>query len=81
MNFEILSRYYGTDIIGWLAVLVTAFFLAHQKRSGFLYGLLSNISLILFGILSYSLATIGINILLAFINIRGYIVWGRAIKR
>ncbi len=70
-----ISYYYFTDWIGMALIFSGVFSLGNQKRYGFIFGLLSNISWFAFGILSASIATILANVILFILNLRGYIKW------
>lgn len=72
---SVLFRYYGTD---WAAMILTfaqLYYLGNKNPIGFLFGLLSNISWGLFGILAGSVANILANIVFFTMNVRGMYNW------
>jgi hypothetical protein len=75
---ELIGKYYGTD---WLAMILAFCFLylvGEKKRYGFVLGIFSSISWLVFAVLAHSIANVIANIIFIFLNMRGYLNWGKA---
>ncbi|MBX3357925.1 MAG: hypothetical protein KF745_05810 [Phycisphaeraceae bacterium] len=70
-----LTPYYGTDWLGMVLMLGYVYLLGSRRREGFLVGVASNITWGIFGVLALSWPTVGTNLILLVLNVRGYIHW------
>ena len=70
-----IFKYYGVDWIAMIASFLSLYFLGNKKKSGFLFGFVANISWLIFGIMSGSIANIVANVAFFILNLRGYIKW------
>lgn len=72
---DIVSKYYGLDLIATFITFLGTYYLGNQKRYGFLIILSGNVVWLAFGIWAQSLGIIIANIGLGALNIRGYQKW------
>lgn len=72
------TQYYGADWGGMLFTMVFLYLVGLKRRNAFLYGLVANLCWFVYAILSESVANGLANIIFAYLNIRGYIKWGKA---
>lgn len=71
------TQYYGADWGGMLFTMVFLYLIGQKQRQAFLYGLLSNICWFIYALLSESAANAIANVIFAYLNIKGYIKWGK----
>jgi hypothetical protein len=75
---DVLWKYYGVDSLGTGLTLVSLWLLGNRRRSGFVYGLVSNLAWGSFGVMSDSVATVFANAVCFLLNLRGYLRWDHA---
>ena len=72
---ESFSRFYGSDWVGMVGNLFSAWFLTKQRKLGFLIGIVGCIGWLIFGIVANSAPSVISNLIYIGINIRGWIKW------
>jgi hypothetical protein len=75
--FDLAGNYYGID---WAAMSMTFFslyYLGGKKRYGFIFGIMANISWMIFGIMAGSIANPIANTVFIILNLRGFINWNK----
>jgi len=75
--FEIISKYYGIDLLAMTITFIGIYILGNKNRYGFLIAISANIIWIIFGVLAETLGVIFANIALSILYLRGYIKWGK----
>jgi len=58
-----------------LLTLIAFYLLGEQKKSGFIFALLSNLAWIAFAIIADSLAIAILNLILIGLNLKGFLKW------
>jgi nicotinamide riboside transporter PnuC len=77
---EQLIKFKGADWVGMIFGLISTYYLAKEKRMGFLFGVIGGLGWIVFGILTGSIASILANLSFIAINCHGYLRWKRKHK-
>jgi len=77
MTFELLTQYYGVDLIATAITFLGIYQLGNKKRIGFIMTLIGNLMWLAFGVMTSSLGILIANLGLAMLNIRGYYKWGK----
>lgn len=72
---DIISKYYGLDLLATFITFLGTYYLGNKKQYGFLVILFGNLMWLIFGLWTESLGIIIANIGLGILNIRGYKKW------
>lgn len=72
---EIITKYYGIDIIATAITFAGIYYLGNKKRNGFIMTTIGNFLWLFFGLMTSSVGIIIANIGIAFLNIRGFYKW------
>jgi len=70
-------RYYGADWVGMIFGLISTYYLAKERKRGFLFGVIGGIGWITFGVLTQSVAGVLANATFILLNFRGFVRWKR----
>lgn len=73
--FEILTKYYGLDLIAMGITSLGIYLIGNKKQSGFLLAIIGGMIWIVFAILTQTIGLIIANIILIMLNLRGYLKW------
>jgi nicotinamide riboside transporter PnuC len=73
--WEQLLKFKGTDWVGMIFGLISAYFLAKGRRYGFVFGIAAGLGWVIFGVLTGSIAGILANLCFIAINCHGYFRW------
>ena len=76
-----IFRYYGADWVGMVFGLISTYYLAKQRKRGFLFGIIGGLGWITFGLLTESIAGVLANATFIFINCRGFFRWKQKAER
>ena len=74
---ELMGKYYGTDWLAMCMAFLFIYYIGERKRYGFIYGILASIFWLIFSFLAQSIANVIANVVFVFLNIRGYMYWGK----
>ncbi len=72
-----LLKFHGMDYLGMALSFVALLKLAAKQRSGFLYGALSNVAWLVFGVFAHSAATVYANAIFGGMNLYAWLRWKR----
>ena len=72
---EELLKFKGADWFGMIFGLMSTYFVAKEKRCGFIYGVLCGLGWVTFGFLTHSVASILSNIFFILFNCYGFFRW------
>ena len=72
---EMMGNHYGLDLLAVVLMFISLWLLGNRRREGFLFGLLAALAFVAFNGLVDSLWGILGNLLLAGVNIRGWLRW------
>ena len=72
---EALLKFKGTDWVGMVFGLVSTFYLAKEKRSGFIFGIIGGLGWFAFGLITQSIASMIANACFIGFNCHGYFRW------
>jgi hypothetical protein len=72
---DILTKYYGADIIAMLLSLIGIIQLGEKKTTGFVLSVGGNLLWLVVGVYSQSAGTICANAVMVVLNVRGYLQW------
>lgn len=72
---EVLFQFYGIDLVATVATLVGIYQLGNKKKAGFVVATVGNLLWIGFGVMSHSIGILIVNIAIAVLNLRGYLLW------
>ncbi len=72
---DILTKYYGADIVAMMLTLVGIARLGEKKTSGFVLSIGGNMLWLVVGMYSQSAGTICANVVMIALNVRGYYQW------
>lgn len=75
-----LLKFHGTDYVGMVLSFVALLKLAAKHRSGFLFGALSNVAWLVFGIFAMSAATVYANAIFGAMNLYAWLRWKHEAK-
>jgi hypothetical protein len=75
-----IFQYYGVDWIGSILGFFSLYLLGNKKKSGFIYGAMSDVSWIIFSVLAGSVASFVANIIVIILRVRGYMKWHKEHK-
>lgn len=70
-----LGKYHGLDWIAVIMMVSSMYALARQSRFGFIFGGISSLCWIVFGIIVWSVADVSANILCFGLNVWGFWKW------
>jgi hypothetical protein len=70
-----LLNYYGFDYLAAICAIIGIFFIGNKKRIGFILYMIAPVSGIGFAILAKSPPIIATNIIMFFMNLRGFLLW------
>jgi nicotinamide riboside transporter PnuC len=70
-----LFRYYGSDWVGMVFGLISTYYLAKERKRGFLFGVVGGLGWIAFGVLTQSVAGVLANAIFILFNCRGFWRW------
>lgn len=73
----ILTKYYGVDLVAAALTVLSIYWLGNHERRGFSVGFGSNLLWIIVAIWSQGVGLLITNVVLAGLNLRGYLVWNR----
>ena len=74
---EWIFGYLGVEWLAMVMTFLSLHCLGAKRRSGFIFGMLANVSWFAFGVMAQSLANPVANIVFFSLNARGYVKWGR----
>jgi nicotinamide riboside transporter PnuC len=74
---ELIGKYYGTDWLAMSMAFLFIYYVGEKKRHGFIFGILVSIFWLIFAFLAQSVANVIANVAFVFLNIRGYVYWGK----
>ncbi|MFT5171144.1 MAG: drug/metabolite transporter (DMT)-like permease [Candidatus Marinamargulisbacteria bacterium] len=69
------TGYYGIDWIGMLFIVMGIYYLGEKNKKGFLLGIVGCVALLIFSVLSKSVANGVLNTAMIILNIRAYKKW------
>jgi len=69
--------YFGIDWIGAFMLFMSMYLLGDGKRTGFFFGILGCLLMLVFSILAGSLGSFVLNVVLSGLNLRGYLRWNK----
>jgi len=72
---EMMGNHLGLDLIAVVLMFVSLWLLGNQRREGFIFGLLAALAFVAFNGLVDSFWGILGNLILAILNIRGWMRW------
>jgi nicotinamide riboside transporter PnuC len=72
---EALFKFKGADWVGMVFGLISTYYLAKEKRNGFLFGVVGGLGWVTFGFLTESIASIIANTCFIGFNCHGYFRW------
>lgn len=75
MDMESFSRFHGSDWVGMVGNLFGVWFLAKQRKLGFVIGSIGCIGWLIFGIIAESMPSVISNLIYIGLNIRGWLNW------
>ena len=76
----LFGKYFGIDWAGLVLLFISTHLLGNKNRYGFIAGICSNICWILYGILAASVADPLANFIILFLNVHGFLLWGKKTK-
>ena len=77
---EMMGNHLGLDLIAVVLMFVSLWRLGNQRREGFIFGLLAALAFVAFNGLVDSFWGILGNLILAILNIRGWMRWETPLK-
>jgi len=75
--WELIGQYYGIDWIAMVASVLFIYLVANQKREGFIWGVIANITWIILNLWAQIYAGVVLGVVTLIMNIIGFIKWGR----
>lgn len=72
---EYIMKFYGTDWMAMGMTFLSLHCLGNKSKFGFIFGILANVSWMVFGMMAGSIASPIANVLFLCLNIRGLIKW------
>lgn len=72
---EALFKFKGADWVGMVFGLIATYYLAKERRAGFVYGIIGGIGWVTFGFMTGSVAGVLANVCFISLNFRGYFRW------
>ena len=75
---EMMGNHLGLDLVAVVLMFISLWLLGNQRREGFIFGLLAALAFVAFNGMVDSFWGILGNLLLAGLNIRGWIRWQQA---
>lgn len=72
---ELTGNYYGLDWLAMLMSLLFLYYIGSKKRYAFILGIIGNVVWIFINFLAQIWPGVILNIILIFLNVRGYIKW------
>ena len=72
---DLVSRYYGIDLLGAILALTAAFLVGGGNRYGFLIGFLAGICMGIFAFMAESVFALILNLAMMILNVRGFVKW------
>lgn len=72
-----LLKFKGSDWVGMIFGLISTYYLAKEKRFGFLLGIIGGLGWVTFGFLTGSIAGVLANLSFIGFNLHGYFRWKR----
>lgn len=70
-----LTRYYGTDYINAVCVIIAMYLIGNKRRSGFILFMIATACGAVFGVLAGSTPFLISNTILFLTNLRAYLLW------
>ena len=80
MIWHTVIQYYGADWLGMFLSVLNIWLMGNKNKYGFLVGILANLSWLIFGIMSETIAGLIVNLIMIILNFRGYQKWKKDIK-
>lgn len=78
---NVFGQYYGLDWIAMIGSLLFIYLIGNKKRYSFFIGGVANIAWIIVNYWANIWAGVIVNIILTFLNVRGYLHWGQIDKK
>ena len=75
MLLDILTNYYGIDILAMILTFTGLYLIGNKKKQGFIVASIGNITWVILGIFAQSIGLIFANIVIVILYIRGYMKW------
>ena len=73
--FVLLTQHYGIDIAAMLLTFWGIYWIGDKRRNGFVLTFLGNCLWMIFAIMTQGIALLFTNIVIAVLNVRGYLKW------
>lgn len=77
MILEIMSKYYGVDILAMTLSFIGIYTIGNKQRYGFIIAMIGNMLWFTLGVLTKSIGLLFANFILALLYIRAFIRWDR----
>lgn len=72
---EAILKFHGTDWVGMMFGLLSAYYIAKHRRWGFIFAAIGGLGWMAFGFITQSIPSIVANVLFIAINVRGFVRW------
>lgn len=80
-NFvQYFTSYYGIDIVSAILTILGIYFLGNKNRLGFILSILAAVGGFVCSIMMKTVAYAIIDVIVVFLNLRGFIKWGKNIR-
>lgn len=75
--FQYFTSYYGIDIVSAILTILGIYFLGNKNRLGFALSVFASIGGVACSIMMKSISYAIIDAIVVFLNLRGFIKWGK----